>query len=69
MYVCVCNNVTDSQIIDAASKGINTMEELSDALDVGTCCGRCTKCAKGLLRQSCQMKQNSESVIQFAKTS
>jgi len=68
MYVCVCNGVTDSQIIDAASKGINTMQQLSDELDVGTCCGRCTKCAKGLLRQSCQMRQHKESIVQFAKT-
>jgi len=69
MYVCICNSVTDSQILDAVSNGANTMQQLSDELDVGTCCGRCTKCAKGLLRQNCQMKQDSETVEVFARAS
>jgi len=69
MYVCVCNGVTDSQILDAVSRGINSMKQLSDELDVGTCCGRCTKCARGLLRESCQMRQNNEIQVEFSKVS
>jgi bacterioferritin-associated ferredoxin len=67
MYVCVCNGVTDSQIIDAANNGVQTMEQLSNALDVGTCCGRCTQCAKGILQQNCRMKKNSECDVQFSR--
>lgn len=60
MYVCICNGVTDSQIMNAASNGVSTLQQLSDELNVGTCCGCCKKCAKGLLRQGVQMNKASE---------
>lgn len=46
MYVCVCNGVTDKQIIKAADGGATTLQDLSDELNVATCCGRCATCAK-----------------------
>lgn len=52
MYVCVCNAVTDKDIIKAAENGASSLEDLSDELAVATCCGRCATCAKGLLRQA-----------------
>jgi bacterioferritin-associated ferredoxin len=49
MYVCVCNRVTDSQILDAADQGADTLEALGQQLKVATCCGRCAECAHELL--------------------
>lgn len=51
MYVCVCNRVTDSQILDAADRGATTLEALGEQLRVATCCGRCAECAHALLAQ------------------
>lgn len=52
MYVCVCNAVTDKQIVKAADQGVSTMRELREQLNVGTCCGRCASCAKRILREA-----------------
>jgi len=62
MYVCVCNAVTDKDIINAAKNGASSLEDLSDELNVATCCGRCATCAKGLLRQSCNAHQASHQI-------
>lgn len=52
MYVCVCNGVTDKQIIKAAEDGATSLQDLSDTLNVATCCGRCATCAKKVLREA-----------------
>lgn len=59
MYVCICNSVTDRDIIKAVGEGVSTLEGLGEVLNVGTCCGRCASCAKGLI-QSTQMKSGYE---------
>jgi bacterioferritin-associated ferredoxin len=51
MYVCVCNRVTDSQILDAADQGATSLEALGEQLKVATCCGRCAECAHELLSE------------------
>ena len=60
MYVCICNRVTDSQILKAAEQGATALEALSRQLDVATCCGRCAECANTLLasRADCASTQN-----------
>jgi bacterioferritin-associated ferredoxin len=53
MYVCLCHNVTDTDIHQLVrSKGICTMRELSQHLGVATQCGKCGKCAKEVLREA-----------------
>ena len=49
MYVCLCNRVTDRQILDAAERGVTTLEALGEQLKVATCCGRCAEYAHDLL--------------------
>ena len=51
MYVCVCHRVTDSDILEAASRGVTTLEDLGRQLKVATCCGRCSDCARSLLNE------------------
>ena len=41
MYVCICQGITDRQILDAIERGHGSSAALADALGAGTCCGRC----------------------------
>ena len=49
MYICLCNAITDRQIVQAAEDGARTQEDLAQELGVGLGCGRCTSCAKTIL--------------------
>ena len=49
MYICLCNAITERQIIQAAERGARTTHDLATGLGVGLGCGRCTSCAKDLL--------------------
>jgi bacterioferritin-associated ferredoxin len=49
MIVCICNNVSDREIRQAAELGITSMVQLRNDLGVGTCCGKCQSCAKQVL--------------------
>jgi len=49
MYICLCNAITERQIIQAAELGARSPEDLASDLGVGLGCGRCTSCAKTLL--------------------
>ena len=50
MYVCVCNAVTDSQIIAAVDAGHGSLKALRQHLGVAAECGRCARCAADLLK-------------------
>jgi bacterioferritin-associated ferredoxin len=49
MYICLCNAITERQIVQAAESGARSPEDLASGLGVGMGCGRCTSCAKTLL--------------------
>jgi bacterioferritin-associated ferredoxin len=49
MIVCVCNNISDREIRQAADLGLATVAELRRDLGVGTCCGKCVSCARAVL--------------------
>jgi bacterioferritin-associated ferredoxin len=50
MYVCLCNAVTEREVRHAVQLGADSFREVQDALAVGTCCGKCTSCAKGIIK-------------------
>ena len=52
MYICVCNAVTERDIGGAIADGCATLKELRDQLGVGAGCGRCTRCARDVLKDS-----------------
>lgn len=53
MYVCLCHNVTDSQIRRLVrTEGVSTLPELRERLGVASQCGRCARCAKDVLREA-----------------
>ena len=41
-----------NEIIEAAEQGASSLEDLSQELNVATCCGRCASCAKKVLRDA-----------------
>lgn len=49
MIVCVCNNISDREIRQAADFGVSSMAELRRDLGVATCCGKCHGCAEQVL--------------------
>jgi bacterioferritin-associated ferredoxin len=52
MVICVCNNVSERRIREAASRGTRTLEELSEHLGVATGCGTCAECARECLKEA-----------------
>ena len=52
MYVCVCNAVTEQDIFIAVAEGCASLRQLREQLGVGACCGRCTGCARDMLKSS-----------------
>jgi bacterioferritin-associated ferredoxin len=51
MYICLCNAVTDRQIMQAAEAGARSREDLAQHLGVGLGCGRCVSCAEAVLNE------------------
>jgi bacterioferritin-associated ferredoxin len=49
MYICICNAITDRDIVKAAEDGARSDDDLAHHLGVGLGCGRCKSCAKSLL--------------------
>ena len=49
MYICICNAITERQIVRAAEQGARSPQDLAHGLGVGLGCGRCVTCAKALL--------------------
>jgi bacterioferritin-associated ferredoxin len=52
MYICLCNAITERQIIRAAEEGARSPEDLTHALGVGLGCGSCLKWGKALLQET-----------------
>lgn len=50
MYICICHEVTDREIKQAAKSGASSMNDLRNSLNVGTSCGRCSDCVKDILK-------------------
>jgi bacterioferritin-associated ferredoxin len=41
MYVCLCMEVTDTEIKKLIIQGARTLEDIGDSCGAGTCCGSC----------------------------
>jgi len=59
MYVCICRQVTDTQIRKAIAEGATNLKQLCNSLPIGTQCGRCCKTAREILQQECQPPQKA----------
>lgn len=63
MYVCVCHAVTERQVRDAVQGGVHTLRALKDQLGVASECGKCARCAHGILKEcrGCPRSEQGES--------
>jgi len=52
MYVCLCNNVRDRDLRQAAESGCRSFEDAQAATRVSTCCGRCEPMAREVFQQA-----------------
>lgn len=53
MYVCLCHNVTDTDIRHLVrTEGVTSMRDLREHLGVSTQCGKCALCAKEVLQEA-----------------
>jgi bacterioferritin-associated ferredoxin len=46
MIVCVCNRVSDRDIVRLAKSGCMSFDDLQMETGVSTCCGCCETCAR-----------------------
>lgn len=51
MYVCICQAVTERQVREAVNQGVSSMRGLREQLGVASECGRCARCAHGILKE------------------
>lgn len=49
MYVCICQGITDRQIIDAIAQGHDSTAAIAATLGAGSCCGRCCETVENLV--------------------
>jgi bacterioferritin-associated ferredoxin len=54
MYVCVCNGVTERDIVKHVESGTTSFEDIQFELGVATCCGQCADCARDLIGKAQQ---------------
>jgi len=52
MIVCVCHGINEKAIHEAVENGASTMSDLACQTGVGTCCGKCTDCARAVLDEA-----------------
>ncbi|MEM7465371.1 MAG: (2Fe-2S)-binding protein [Pseudomonadota bacterium] len=45
MYVCICNNVRESDIDSAVAAGAKSLSCIKQELGVASCCGQCEELA------------------------
>ena len=52
MYVCLCQAVKDSEVRQAVASGVEDVDQLAEALGVGTGCGACRDFAQTLIDEA-----------------
>lgn len=62
MFVCLCNGVTERDIVRAVDAGVTSFGELQASTDVAAGCGSCADCARQLLHTALRgcSRQDSE---------
>jgi len=51
MYVCICRQITDSQIREVCREGASRMADIREKLGVASECGKCGRHAKNIVSE------------------
>lgn len=65
MIVCMCNGVTDRDILCAISRGIDTVEMLTDELNIANVCGVCQYEIEDLIQRNKKPENKFLSIIRI----
>ena len=66
MYVCICNGVTERDILQAAEAGCRSVPELTMRTGAGANCGSCLDMAASLLDQAQAAREIPLPLLQHA---
>jgi len=54
VFACICNAVTDEQVVSAIDLGAETVEAVGEATRAGTTCGSCQDHLEDLILERCR---------------
>ncbi|MEE4360023.1 MAG: (2Fe-2S)-binding protein [Pseudomonadales bacterium] len=52
MFVCICNQVRERDIVGAVEAGARSLDDLACHLAVATCCGKCADDAARVMHRT-----------------
>jgi bacterioferritin-associated ferredoxin len=53
MYICICNNITDTTLKQQTTKNSNNIKELITELNMSVKCGKCIPHIKDIINKKC----------------
>lgn len=59
MIVCICNNISDTQIREAIAAGASSLEDLQARMPIATDCGSCLNSVGDVLSECLQLAQSN----------
>lgn len=59
MYICICNQVTETQLRDEIERGATTVRQLREAVGVTNQCGKCGNCVKSCIKEHKQLNDTN----------
>jgi len=63
MYVCLCKQITDTQIRAAVQDGASSVRELRNTLGVASQCGKCGTLTREIVRETLMESSEAEQLF------
>jgi bacterioferritin-associated ferredoxin len=60
MYVCICNAITESDVLEAVEAGAEDLWDLQSATGLASGCGSCKEVAADMLREGRSRRRQFE---------
>jgi bacterioferritin-associated ferredoxin len=54
VFACICNAVTDDEVVTAVDRGADTVKAVCDATGAGATCGSCQDHLEDLILERCR---------------
>jgi bacterioferritin-associated ferredoxin len=68
MYVCICNAITEREVLECARHGARSLDDLVTRLGLGAGCGRCRDCAASLLEDMQRAMEGPATALAVAES-